>query len=245
MTRWFAALLALLLLPLSASANDLKVDNRQWKLVSDRDGIQVYMAHNDDSRIKTFRGVTVVELNDFYSPMAILDDEKYLSRWLYLIKDVREIKRRTPLDRDYQVITGLPWPVADRDAGLHFQLGQDPKTGAFEIHFRAKDGIVPVSDDYVRIPEMTGHFSSVPIGGKKIQVSFEVLLDPGGYIPAFLVNFILKDIPYRSLLKFQRLINTERFAGYYVDYVTVPEPWASEPPIARSPVLPAKRLGLE
>lgn len=245
MTRWLAAFLFTLILPAvtMAVSPELSVDNRQWKLVSDRDGIKVYMAHNDESRIKTFRGVMTMELNDFYSPMAILDDEEYLPRWLYLIKSVRELKRRSPMDRDYHVTTGLPWPVADRDAGLVFQLRQDPKTSAFEINFRSRDGVIPVSGDYVRIPEMVGHFTSTPVGGKKVQVSFEVLLDPGGYIPAFLANFILKDIPYRSLLRFQRLINTERFSGYYVDYITVPEPWAGEPQPARSPVLPSKRPG--
>lgn len=248
MTRRALALLAFftLLLPVGALAADtadaaLGVDQRQWKLVSDRDDIKVYMAHNDDSRIKTFRGVMTIEMDDFYSPVAVLDDEEYLPRWLYLIREVHELRRRSAVDRDYRVVTKLPWPVADRDAGLHFQVRQDPKTSAIDIIFRSRDGILPVDPDYVRIPEMVGHFKSVPVGGRKMEVSFEVLLDPGGYIPAFLANFILKDIPYQSLQRFRRIINTERFRNYYVDYLNVPEPWASTPSPTRSGVLPSKR----
>lgn len=175
MIRWTAALLCLLL-SLTASA----ADTRQWKLVSDRDGIQIYMAHNDDSRIKTFRGVTTIELDDFYSPIAILDDEAYLPRWLYLIRDIHEVKRRSPVDRDYYVLTKLPWPVADHDAGLTFDVRQDPQTHEIQILFKTHDGIVKVNDQYVRIPEMTGHFNALPVGGKKVQMTFQVLLDPGG-----------------------------------------------------------------
>lgn len=221
MIRWTAALLALLLcLPALAA------DNTPWKLVSDRDGIQIYMAHSDESRIKTFRGVTVFELDDFHAPIALLDDEEYLPRWLYLIRDIHEVARRSPVDRDYYVLTKLPWPVADRDAGLAFTVKQDPQTHEIQILFKAKEGIVKDNGEYVRIPEMYGYFNTLPVGGRKVQVTFEVRLDPGGYIPAFLANFILKDIPFVSLQRVRRIINTDRFKGHEVDYIKVPEPWS-------------------
>lgn len=234
MTRWTAALLALLLFPMVA----LAAEARQWKLVSDRDGIQIYMAHNDDSRLKTFRGVMVMEMDDFYSPIALLDDEEYLPRWLYLIRDLHEVKRRSAVDRDYYVLTKLPWPVADRDAGLQFNVRQDPQTHEIQVLFKAREGIVKDTGDYVRIPEMVGHFIVLPVGGRKVQITFEVLLDPGGYIPAFLANFILKDIPFVSLQRVRRIINTERFKGHVVDYIKVPEPWATAQPATHNATAP-------
>lgn len=239
----FIALLALLFSTFASAADstELKVDQRQWKLVSERDGIKVYMAHSDESRVKTFRGVMDVEIDDIYSLLALADDYEFYSRWLYLISELSEVRKRTPQDRDVLVRTRLPWPVADRDAGLALVFHQDPKTLSFGYALKARDGIIPVNDKYVRIPEMVGHFNATPLGGKKVRIDFEVLLDPGGYIPAFLANFILKDIPYQSLQRFRRVINTERFQGYYVDYLKVPEPWASMPEVPRSSVLPAKR----
>lgn len=246
MTRGTLPFIALLALLFSAFANaadstELKVDQRQWKLVSERDGIKVYMAHSDESRVKTFRGVMDVEIDDIYSLPALADDYEFYSRWLYLISELSEVRKRTAQDRDVLVRTRLPWPVADRDAGLALVFHQDPKTLSFGYALKARAGIIPVNDKYVRIPEMVGHFNVTPLGGKKVRIDFEVLLDPGGYIPAFLANFILKDIPYQSLQRFRRVINTERFQGYYVDYLKVPEPWASMPEVPRSSVLPVKR----
>lgn len=222
MTRWIALLVAILATTLSAAEASEK---RVWKRVSDREGIQVYMAHNDDSRIKTFRGVTEFEQDDIYSSIAILDDYEYYARWMYLISDLREIRRRSPVDRDVVVKTKLPWPVADRDAGLQLTVEQEPQTGAILIRFKARDGIFPANDKYVRIREMQGHFNTIPIGGKRVRVEFEVLLDPGGYIPPFLANFILKDIPFVSLQRYRRIINSERFRGHTADYIVAPEGW--------------------
>jgi hypothetical protein len=223
MIRSYLLAFLLLLGPVGTASGKDGVD---WKLVSDRDGIQIYMAHSDDSRIKTFRGVTTFELNDFYSLAALLDDEEYYPRWLYLIRDLHEVRRRSATDRDYYVLTKLPWPVVDRDAGLNFVVKQDAQTHELQISFRAKSGIAKDDNQYVRIPEMYGYFNALPVGGKRVQVTFEVRLDPGGYIPAFLANFILKDIPFVSLQRVRRIINTERFAGYVVDYIKPPEPWA-------------------
>lgn len=225
--RWTTALLALVLSLLSGG---IMADDRQWKLISDRDGVKVYRAHNDDSQIKSFRGITTIELQDFYAPIAIFDDPEYLPRWLYLIRDLKEIQRRSATDRDYHVLTKLPWPVADRDAGLHFTFRQDSKTHEIQILFKTRADIVPLDKDYVRIPDMVGHLKVLPLAGKTVQISFEVLLDPGGYIPAFLVNFILKDIPFVSLQRLRRILNMERFQGHPVDYIIAPEPWASMPP---------------
>lgn len=257
MTRVTLALLALLTLFVTPGAlaaapaddpahrSELKVDQRQWKLVSERDGIKVYMAHSDESRVKTFRGVMDVEIDDIYSLPALTDDYEFYPRWLYLISELSEVRKRTAQDRDLLLRTRLPWPVADRDAGLGLVFHQDPKTLAFGYALKARADIIPVNEKYVRIPEMIGHFNVTPVGGKKVRIDFEVLLDPGGYIPAFLVNFILKDIPYQSLQRFRRVINTERFQGYYVDYLKVPEPWASMPEVPRSTVLPVKRGKME
>jgi len=223
MIRWLLLPVAALLLAVSAAAKD----SADWKLVSDRDGIQIYMAHSDDSRIKTFRGVTTFELDDFYAIGALLEDQEYFPRWLYLIRDLHEVRRRSTTDRDFYVLTKLPWPVADRDAGLNFLVRQDPQTHEVQINFRAREGIVKDEKKFVRIPEMYGHFNTLPVGGKKVRVTFEVRLDPGGYIPAFLANFILKDIPFVSLQRVRRIINTDRFKGHVVDYIKPPEPWVA------------------
>ena len=88
--------LAVLLLSLAAP---LVAQERDWKLITDKDGIQVYRAHTDDSPIKTFRGETDVALEDFRSIATIMDDYAFVASWLHMISDIEGIRRPSPYDR--------------------------------------------------------------------------------------------------------------------------------------------------
>jgi len=60
MDRLIVLFLALFVASFSRAADSSDLED--WKLVSDRNDIQVYMKHRDESRLKTFRGVTRFQL---------------------------------------------------------------------------------------------------------------------------------------------------------------------------------------
>ena len=108
---------------------------REWKLITDKDGIQVYRAHTDDSPIKTFRGETDINLEDFRSLGPIMDDYDFVASWLHMISAIEGVARPSPYDRTVWLTTRLPWPVSDRDAALHVTLEQNPETYAVRMPF--------------------------------------------------------------------------------------------------------------
>lgn len=86
---------------------------QDWKLVSDRNEIQVYMKHRDESRLKTFRGVTRFTLADEYSLVALLNDYPSYPKWLHFVDSAEEFNRISPLDRSLRFTTQLPghWQI--------------------------------------------------------------------------------------------------------------------------------------
>ena len=54
----------LVLLAALLTAGRLPAQAGAWQLVSDRNGIQVYMQHGDRTALKTFRGVSRFPLDD-------------------------------------------------------------------------------------------------------------------------------------------------------------------------------------
>ncbi|MGB1222193.1 MAG: hypothetical protein ACPG43_11660, partial [Alcanivoracaceae bacterium] len=172
---------------------------QDWQLVTDRDGIMVYMAHSDDSKIKTFRGEGEIQADDFRAIANQLDNYPFIASWMHMISELQDLGRETPYDREIHVTTRLPWPVSDRDAGIEVRVYQDPETLTVLVPFVARDDIVAPSDSYVRMPELEGYLRFEPLEPGLIYMTFEVVLDPGGYIPAWLANLILRDIPYFSL----------------------------------------------
>jgi len=214
--------LAVLLLSLTAS---LVAQERDWKLITDKDGIQVYRAHTDDSPIKTFRGETDVALEDFRSIATIMDDYAFVASWLHMISDIEGIRRPSPYDRTVWLTTRLPWPVSDRDAALHVTLEQDPDSYALIMPFTNDPQALAKQDGYVRIPRMQGYLEFTPVEPGKIHLTIEVILDPGGYLPAWLANLILRDIPYFSLKRFRNVANTGRYQGIDLGYYRIPPGW--------------------
>lgn len=220
-------LLLLLLLSVTSQvmAGDDAMDQEEWKLVTDRDGIKVYMAHHDDARIKTFRGVSILPMEDFKSIGAFMDDYDFVASWLHMVSEIKDLGRASPFDRQVYITTRLPWPVSDRDTPLWVGLTQDPDTHAVRIPFHHLDGRLPEKDAFVRIPNMEGFFLWTPLEPGKVEFTFQVVLDPGGYIPAWLANLILRDIPYFSIKRLRRVINLERYQGVQHGYYEVPPAW--------------------
>lgn len=221
------ARLILLLLTLTASTlaradiSDNPELNPAWKLITDRNGIQVYMRHRDDSRLKTFRGVSKIELRDEYALAGLLDDYSNYSRWLHFIDSASELDRTGPLLRHLRFTTKLPWPLNDREALLQARIEQvvTPQHETITIYLDNRPTLLPRNSRYVRFPEMEGVFQITRLGNNEVEVVYQLVLDPGGYIPTWLANVLLRDAPYFTLDRLRRIITRPEYQGLYLDYL--------------------------
>lgn len=207
------------------SVSMLYAGEPEWRLVTDRDGVRVFMAHNDDSAIKTFRGEAVIPMSDFRAIGNQVDDYEFIASWMHMISSISEIDRDSDIDRQIWVTTRLPWPVSNRDAALDLELRQEPETGAVIVAYEANDALMEPQSGYVRMPALKGMLRFTPLQPGEVHVTFEVVLDPGGYIPAWIANLILRDIPYFSLRRFQRVSDQERFRDSDSGYYSIPAGW--------------------
>jgi len=231
----------LLMLALSAFARaDISDDaelNPAWKLITDRNGIQVYMRHNDDSRLKTFRGVTKIELRDEYTLVGLLEDYDNFPRWLHFIDSAKELNRTGPLLRHLHFTTKLPWPLNDREALVQARIEQviTPQQETQTIYLENRPELLPRNPRYVRFPEMTGIFQVSRLGNNEAEVVYQLVLDPGGYIPTWLANLLLRDAPYFTLDRLRRVITRPEYQGLYFDFLELRGPGRPETlPPARS-----------
>jgi hypothetical protein len=256
MTVRLTSLLLMLVLSTFARA-DISDDpelNPAWKLITDRNGIQVYMRHNDDSRLKTFRGVTKIELQDEYALAGLLEDYANFPRWLHFIDGVTEIDRDGPLLRRLHFTTKLPWPLSDREALLQARIEQtiSPQQESQTIYLDNRPNLLPSNPKYVRFPEMTGVFQLRRLGNNEAEVIYQLVLDPGGYIPTWMANLLLRDAPYFTLDRMRRIITRPEYQGLYFDFLELRGPGRPETlPPARSyiynnpPAAPINSLTLE
>lgn len=221
---WLALLLALSCLPAHAE------DDNDWKLVSERNGIQVYMKHRDESRLKTFRGTTRFTLKDEYALVALMNDYASYPKWLHFIDSAEEFDRQGPLDRSLRFTTQLPWPLADREAVLRAKVHQtlNDEEESVMIELINRPDALPPNNDYIRFPEMWGKLGFTRIGNDEVEMVYEIILDPGGYIPAWIANILLRDAPYFTLERLRRIVMKPEYQNRYYDYLDLRGPGRPE-----------------
>jgi hypothetical protein len=197
----------------------------EWRLVRDLNGIQVYMKHRDDSRIKSFQGKTTMKAPDPYALAAVIEDFDAAPEWMHMVSKVSEIKRHSDDKRDVRLETRLPWPVNNRDGVVNALVIQNPENYDIEIHMIQDNGLLPEYPGYVRMPEIHGVIRARMLSNQQMSFEMEFLMDPGGYVPPWISNVILKDISYHSLKKLKGMLLKEK----YQNQKSVYEHWLSMP----------------
>lgn len=197
----------------------------EWRLVRDLNDIQVYMKHRDESRIKSFKAKTSMKAPDPYSLAAVIEDFENAPEWMHMMSEVTELNRHADNLRDVRLQTRLPWPVNDRDAVVKAVVNQDPQTYDIEIQMIQNDNLLPEYPGYIRMPEIQGVIRAKMLSNQRMAFEMEFLMDPGGYIPPWLSNVILKDISYHTLRKLKGVLLKEE----YQNKKSVYEHWLSMP----------------
>lgn len=228
----------LLMLALSPVTHANQPDQEpEWILVTDRDGVRVYRQDEKSTRLKTFRGVARMPVDDFKAIGVLMDDYDAVAGFMHMVSEIRDVKRFSHYKRDVYITTQLPWPVSDRDAPLRVSFYQEPDSYDLIMPMALNPGM-PEQSGYVRMPQMQGYYRFSPVAPGEVEVTIEVILDPGGAVPAWIANIILRDIPYFSLKRLRRVINQPRFQGVDTGYYRVPESWknAEEASVANASV---------
>lgn len=197
-------------------------DNAGWRLVSDKNGIRVYRQDDDEARIKTFRGVTRFAISNPASLEALLNDYEAIPRWMHFISNGTELSRKDYLHRRLLFTTELPWPLSDRDVVTDMTVAQ---TSEYSVRILARnDPKAPKQSGYVRIRDLVGVLEFVFFPDtREVEVTYQIVMDPGGNIPGWAANFVLKDTPHFTLMKLRRIVEDPKyrsFKGNFFDY-----PW--------------------
>lgn len=215
-------LLALLFVwPSSAIAENTEP---AWELIADRNEIIVHRKLDPASGLASFRGNTVIRESDPYALVALMNDFENYPRWLHFVSKANELKQETPLLRYVRFQTLLPWPLKNREALLKATVTQHIPTAEgehdfVEILLTNEPDYLPPNADFIRFPHIQGIFSFKWLSKDEISITYELQLDPGGYIRPWLANILLRDAPYFTLERLRRLIKSPAYHGHTFDYI--------------------------
>jgi hypothetical protein len=158
-----------------------------WNLKTDKDNIKTYSKKLPDSKINAVKIESVFPCTVSQFVSVLMDVDSY-DDWIYNSKSTRLVKQVSPAEMYYYSEVGFPWPTANRDFVSHVIISQDPRTKIAHVDAKNVSGLVPVKSSIVRIEKSSGSWLITPVGGNSVKIEYVLQVDPGGDLPAWLIN---------------------------------------------------------
>jgi hypothetical protein len=192
-----------------------------WYLYKEKDGIKVYRRVTPITPVKSFKAVAEVE-GDLKRVAALFwDGERYVN-WLHLCDEARMVEVLSETETIMYTMNNTPWPLSERDNVNHRKIYQDPETLAVTIEVCNMPDYLPEQKGRVRMPILVGYERIIPKGNGKLEIIYEVLTDPGGWIPNWMVNMLGWDAPYRTLMTLRKMLPLDEYKDVKLDFIKTP-----------------------
>ena len=204
----FARMVTLLLLLLATTG----ASATERELARDCKGVKVWTRDEPGFPISAFKAVTVVD-SSLSGLVSLIMDTDRINLWAYRIMRI-EVLARDDVASTFVIRTetDFPWPLTNRDVVLAGQVSQDEKSRTVTVRSRSTPaGQYPSHPDFLRMPEMIGDWIFRPLGGGKVEVTMIGRANPAGNIPYGVVNLIIHETPYQTLIGLRKIIGQERY----------------------------------
>ncbi len=191
-----------------------------WKLIRDEAGIQVYQRPLPHSAIREFLGVTTLNTS-LDSVAALMNDYDACRQWVYRCDSASILQQSGFRDRYIHQISDFPFPALNRELILHALIVQSPSSESIRIIMTATpdfctDNPLPACSDtglpdHVLIRVSRGSYLLEPLEPDRTRVNWQQHVEPGGQVPDWMANSMLREIPFRTLKKLRRLVRQPRY----------------------------------
>ncbi len=196
-------------------------DEAAWEKAIDEDGVVIHTRKVEGQAFKEFRGRVRIKAS-LTSLVALITDMQAAPDWIDTCVKGKVLEQVSPTESYTYSLNNAPWPVADRDAVVHNRITQDPATRAVTITQTGVPDRIPKTKRVVRVKKLEGFWRLTPKEGGTVEVTYQVLNDPGGNLPAWLVNATATSQPFKTLKNMRTVVQREKYQHAELDFVDEP-----------------------
>jgi hypothetical protein len=177
----------------------------KWKMTRDEDGIKIFESEKAGAKFKSVKVETTLEGN-YDKLIAVLTDISNHKEWIYNTKTSYLIKRITPYDLYYYSEAIMPWPTTNRDAVVHLRIIRDSLPKFLKVSALSEPNFIGKKEGKVRVPYSSATWFVTMPTSRTIHIVYVFEADPGGSLPAWLVNMFADKGPYESFKKLGEIL---------------------------------------
>jgi hypothetical protein len=176
-----------------------------WEKVEEKQGVEVFRGDVKGLPIVAFRGASEIEA-PLFKVLSVIYDTSRIKEWMSDINDTRVIERISKLEKIEYNRTDAPWPLSDRDFVYRAKGSVNEKDKTIEIAIESlEDPRVPKVKDAVRGHLYSSRYFVRYLGPDKTYLEVEMLADPKGALPKWVVNMFQATWPVNTINGIRRL----------------------------------------
>lgn len=178
------------------------------QLKQDKEDIKVYTCPTAQSKFKAVKANFAV--NASYKEMvSMLMDVENFCTWQYRTKSARILKKVADNEVIYYIEFDVPWPASNRDLIVQIKVTQDPATGWITLISNSLPDYLPKKDHTVRVQASRSSWL-LKSDGIMTKADYYLEIDPGGSLPAWLINLYASDGPWRTFKNLKEKIHAHK-----------------------------------
>lgn len=175
-----------------------------WKLSKQGNGVKVYTRTAEGSNIKEFKATISIKAKAVDIAQEVINVADYKD-WYPDVMGSKVLEKPSKYEWIVYYRVDVPWPGTDRDAVSLLKVEMDEEKKNIKILSSAKLNYKEEFYGVVRLKKTDGSWTFTEKNGVT-EVKYQMLADPGGNLPAWIVNMFLVDGPYKTLLALQKRV---------------------------------------
>ena len=209
----------LLSLSLLFSIHALAQKPGPWQLKKEKKDLKVFVRNNPASPIKELKMKFTVEAS-MSAIVLLLQDVAAIPDWVYKCPEDYHLEKISNSEEVYYNRVDFPWPLEDRDLIVRNTMLQDPETKVVRSESFNEPTFIPEKDGLVRIPKLHLWWEFTPRGNGIVDVEYFLSSDPGGMIPAWMINLAIDQGPTQTIKAFKKVIKESKYQNAKLDFIS-------------------------
>lgn len=197
--------------------NTISLAQAEWKFKKESEGIKAYIRPIDDYSIAEYKVTAEIDgrVKDI---IALMKEESSYQRLFTDISHLEFFKNED--DRlEMYLVNRAPFPARDRDGYFISLFSYDHSTKTVRVDLDCPSDVHNVKNRHIRITRCKGHWEFKELSEKKIGVEHQFVADPGGFVPAFILNIFLVNNPISTIKRMREEVKDLPYSNHYFKFM--------------------------
>ncbi|MCG9879721.1 MAG: START domain-containing protein [Bacteroidia bacterium] len=143
--------------------------------------------------------------------VALITDIPEQKNYQFGCKRSEVLKRINRFEQIYYQELYVPWPFENRDGAFRQTVDNLSTNKEAFILAKSESDYLPKNKAFVRVPFMKARWHITQVNEHTCKAEYIIAVDPGGVIPAWLINLFIDKAPLESVRGMRKSLLKERY----------------------------------